>query len=85
MKPPEPRFFPENHSEARNFLSSPFLFVIVFLLLQIPETIAAQIPLEYIKHCDDVVPASTAEPSVLSSMLASRKTTLIVIKLESIK
>ncbi|GMI77620.1 hypothetical protein like AT4G21700 [Hibiscus trionum] len=70
MKSPEPHFYPKNHLKSHNFLPGPFLFVVIVFLLQIPETtssIAAQIPSEYIKHCDDVVPASTAEPTALSS------------------
>ncbi|XP_039027304.1 uncharacterized protein LOC120161089 [Hibiscus syriacus] len=69
MKPPEPHIYPRNHSKNHDFLPGHFLFVTVVFLLQIPETIssiAAQIPLGYIKHCNDVVPASTAEPSALS-------------------
>ncbi|XP_039037445.1 uncharacterized protein LOC120174755 [Hibiscus syriacus] len=70
MKPPEPPFYPRSHSKTHNFQPIPFLFVVIVFLLQIPKTIssiAAQIPLEYIQHCNDVVLASTAEPSALSS------------------
>ncbi|GMI93426.1 hypothetical protein like AT4G21700 [Hibiscus trionum] len=70
MKPPEPHFYPKSHSKTQNFHASPFLLVAVVFLLQIPKTmssIAAQTPSEYIRHCNDVVPASTAEPSALPS------------------
>ncbi|KAE8719926.1 Glucan synthase-like 1 isoform 1 [Hibiscus syriacus] len=70
MKPPELIFYPKSHSKTHNFHPTPFLFVAIVFLLQIPKaisSIAAQIPLEYVKRCNDVVPASTAEPSALSS------------------
>ncbi|KAE8716953.1 Glucan synthase-like 1 isoform 1 [Hibiscus syriacus] len=70
MKPPETHFYPSSHSKPHNFHPVPFLFVVIVFLLQFPKTIssiASQIPLEHIQHCNDVVPASTAEPSAFSS------------------
>ncbi|MBA0724159.1 hypothetical protein Golax_020867 [Gossypium laxum] len=66
MKPPKflRLFYPKNHLKTHFLHLSPFLFFTFFILLQ-ASLIHAEIPLEYIKHCNDVVPVSPAEPTTL--------------------
>ncbi|TYG97326.1 hypothetical protein ES288_A10G030100v1 [Gossypium darwinii] len=66
MKPPKllRLVYPKNHSKTHFLHLSPFLFFTFFILLQ-ASLIHAEIPLEYIKHCNGVVPVSPAEPTTL--------------------